>query len=176
VSPRDLQELSTARMTGEPVAPRHAEVLHCMLRDPLVARTHFPHRDPPDEREIAEHIAEKAAHWNRYGFGVWMLFDCETGEIVGRGGMQHTMSTGRDEIELLWTMFPDRWGEGLATELALAALDIAFDELELDEVIAYTLVDNHASRRVMEKAGLSYDRALTHVGLPHVVYRVSRHR
>jgi ribosomal-protein-alanine N-acetyltransferase len=65
----------------------------------------------------------------------------------------------------------ERWGEGLATELALASIDAGFGTLGLDELIAFTLIHNRASRRVMEKAGLSYEREFLHVGLPHALYR-----
>ena len=61
-------------------------------------------------------------------------------------------------------------GSGPATELAQASVDVAFDELGLREVVAFTLPDNVASRRVMEKAGLRYEREIVHVGLPHVLY------
>ena len=42
---------------------------------------------------------------------------------------------------------------------------------KLHELIAITLPDNHASRRVMEKASFAYDRDLEHAGLTHVLYR-----
>ena len=41
----------------------------------------------------------------------------------------------------------------------------------LQRVVAYTLPDNWASRRVMEKAGFAYERDVMHVGLRHVLYR-----
>jgi ribosomal-protein-alanine N-acetyltransferase len=69
---------------------------------------------------------------------------------------------------------PERWGEGLATELALASVDAGFGTLGLTELIAYALVDNVASRRVMEKAGFTYEREMQHVGLPHALYRRRR--
>ena len=40
-------------------------------------------------------------------------------------------------------------------------------------MIAYTLPDNLASRRVMEKAGFAYEREIQWVGMPHVLYRRS---
>jgi RimJ/RimL family protein N-acetyltransferase len=43
--------------------------------------------------------------------------------------------------------------------------------LGLDSIMAYTRVDNRASRRVMEKLGLHYERDVEHAGLPHVLYR-----
>jgi RimJ/RimL family protein N-acetyltransferase len=66
---------------------------------------------------------------------------------------------------------PKRWGQGLATELAHAAVDVAAEPLHLREIVAFTLPDNLASRRVMEKAGFTYERNVIHVGLPHVLYR-----
>ena len=39
------------------------------------------------------------------------------------------------------------------------------------DLIAFTLPDNLASRRVMEKAGFAYEREILHAGLPHVLYR-----
>jgi RimJ/RimL family protein N-acetyltransferase len=37
--------------------------------------------------------------------------------------------------------------------------------------VAVTLTTNTASRRVMEKLGMNYERDIEHAGLPHVLYR-----
>ncbi len=73
-------------------------------------------------------------------------------------------------VEVAWAIVPKRWGQGLATELALASVEVAFDWLGLAELIAFTLPGNLASRRVMEKAGFAYEREIEHAGLPHVLY------
>jgi RimJ/RimL family protein N-acetyltransferase len=97
--------------------------------------------------------------------------------MIGRGGLQWTTYVrDLDEVEVGWSVIPERWRQGLATELALASIDVAFGPLDLDQVVAFTLPDNVASRRVMEKAGFSYDRDILHVGLSHVLYRVRRAR
>lgn len=66
---------------------------------------------------------------------------------------------------------PPTWGQGLATELAHASVRVAFEMLELSELIAFTLPDNAASRRVMEKSGFAYADDIEHEGMPHVLYR-----
>jgi ribosomal-protein-alanine N-acetyltransferase len=169
-----IERVETERMVCARIVPEDAGELAILLRDPLVARTLFPHRDPPSDAEIDIHIAEKGEHWATYGFGLWTLRDRATGELVGRGGIQHTDATGTDEVELAWAVAPARWRQGLATEQAAAAIAVAFDTFALDDVIAYTLVVNRASRRVMEKAGLVCEREFQHVGLPHVLYRRRR--
>jgi RimJ/RimL family protein N-acetyltransferase len=73
-------------------------------------------------------------------------------------------------LAVAWAVMPARWGEGLATELARVSVRVAFERLELAELVAITLPDNTASRRVMEKSGFRYDRDIVHVGLDHVLY------
>ena len=65
-----------------------------------------------------------------------------------------------------------RWGEGFATEVGQAALDVAFGPLNLDDVVAFTLPHNGASRRVMEKLGFEYEKTAPYkVYGDHVLYR-----
>ncbi len=172
--PRSLERIQTARITCERLRVEHVPQVTALLRDPMVSPTMYPHRPPPREAEVRELLLAKQEHWERHGFGMWLLRDRATGDMIGRGGLQYTTVTGRDEVEVGWAIVPDRWGHGLATELALASIDIAFGPLDLPEVIAYTLESNRASRRVMEKSGFSCERGLTHVGLPHVLYRLRR--
>jgi RimJ/RimL family protein N-acetyltransferase len=142
-----------------------------------VAATGWPGGKPPSERDVITSLEDKERHWARHGFGMWMMRDRETGAMIGRGGLQWTTYVrDLDEVEVGWSVIPERWRQGLATELALASIDVAFGPLDLDQVVAFTLPDNVASRRVMEKAGFSYDRDILHVGLSHVLYRVRRAR
>jgi [ribosomal protein S5]-alanine N-acetyltransferase len=77
---------------------------------------------------------------------------------------------------LMWYVDPGHWGRGYATEVAREAVRVAFEVLELDALVAQTTHANAASRKVMEKLGMSYTNDTVHAGLPHVVYRLSRRR
>ena len=57
-------------------------------------------------------------------------------------------------VELLYRLVPRFWGQGLATEGSLAALEFGFRELHLDTVVAFAVEANTGSRRVMEKVGM----------------------
>ena len=67
---------------------------------------------------------------------------------------------------------PERWSQGIATELGAASLEVAFGPLALPDVVSFTLPDNLASRRVMEKLGFRFERDTVYAGLPHVLYRL----
>ncbi len=111
-----------------------------------------------------------------HGFGLWCARDRETGAFLGRGGLTMLVVAGRGGVEDGWAIAPDRWGEGLATELGAAGIEVAERDLGIDELVSLTLPANTASRRVMEKLGFHYERDVDHRGLPHVLYRYGRSR
>jgi RimJ/RimL family protein N-acetyltransferase len=176
----DLRQHETARMRGEPLGPEHAAELAPYLADPRWAASLSPTGRPPAAGGTAAELQVKAAHWSEHGFGLWLLRDRldPRHPMVGRGGLQHTDIEGGDEVEIAWAIVPERWREGLATELATACVEIAFTALGLDHVIAITTPDNVASRRVMEKVGMRFERnfAKTFDGieLPMVLYARTR--
>jgi RimJ/RimL family protein N-acetyltransferase len=64
------------------------------------------------------------------------------------------------------------WNKGFATEMSEAALKVAFEELRLKGIVAFTLPHNKGSRSVMEHCGFTYQRDIVHAGLPHVLYQL----
>lgn len=171
---RTLDRIVTERMVCVRLRPEHLGDVSELMTDPRVARTLWPGEGLPSPREVFDSHRAKINHWDRYGFGLWMLLDRQTGEMVGRGGLQYTYVDEVHEIEAGWAIVPERWGQGLATELALTCVEVAFNDLELMRLVAFTLPHNFASRRVMEKAGFGFEREIFHVGLPHVLYRRDR--
>ena len=144
-----------------------------LFADPRVREWLFPPPlSPYGRRDVARLLRADIEHWNRHGFGPWTLVNHRTGAFVGRGGLAWTTVAGRRAVELPWSVVPERWGQGLATEAGAAAMDAA-REWGIDEVVAFTLTTNTASRRVMEKLGLEYAGEIEHAGLPHALYRAA---
>jgi [ribosomal protein S5]-alanine N-acetyltransferase len=161
--------VETARLRGERLGPRHLDALAPMLADPRVGATMG---GVLDRDEVAEQLAELDAKWERDGFGYYAWFDRATGEPAGRGGLGRAEFDGRPEIEVGWLVAPERWREGLATEIGSAAVDVAFETLGLDDVVAFTMTTNLASRRVMEKLGFVYETTAPYKQFgDHVLYR-----
>jgi RimJ/RimL family protein N-acetyltransferase len=167
-----IERVETQRMVCERLRMDHVSEVARLLRDPRVAATGWPGDEPPTEQDVVRSVTAMDRHWERYGFGMWLLRDRATGEMVGRGGLQWaTYVKDLDDVEAGWSVVPERWREGLATELARAAVDVGFGPLGLSEIVAFTLPDNISSRGVMEKSGFVYEREILHVGRPHVLYR-----
>ena len=73
-------------------------------------------------------------------------------------------------MELTYALAPERWGRGLATEIAAGLVAFA-SRRGLTDLVAYTEPTNVASRRVMEKTGFSYERELEFHDRSQVLYR-----
>ena len=64
------------------------------------------------------------------------------------------------EWEIGWTVDPNCWGRGYATEAALKMLGFAFEKAGAHRVVAFCNANNQASVRVMEKIGMQRDAHL----------------
>lgn len=142
-----------------------------LLLDPAIEEwLRPPPLEPFTPVGVAEMLAGDLVHWRDSGFGPWTLRDRD-GTFVGRGGLQRVRVEGKAAVELPWAIIPERWGEGLATEAAAAAIDWA-RSLGLRQVVALIQPANAASLRVAEKVGLEHAGETRHAGLPHLVYRL----
>jgi ribosomal-protein-alanine N-acetyltransferase len=167
-----VDRVATARLVGRRPEPGDADAYVRFYGDPRTPEELWPSAlRTPDHARAS--LAEFIAHWQRWDFGVWTVL-LPGGEVVGHAGVQHTTVGDRPEVELLWFIHPDRRNRGYATEMAREAVRMAFDVLELDDVVSFTVEGNGASRAVMEKLGMTYERGVAHAGLPHVLYRLTR--
>lgn len=92
------------------------------------------------------------------GYGFWAAIERSSGEFLGWFHFRPPPECGPDEVELGYRLRRAAWGKGYATEGSRALIEKGFRELGVRRVVASTMVVNVASRRVMEKAGLTLVR------------------
>jgi RimJ/RimL family protein N-acetyltransferase len=125
------ERLQTDRMVGERLTHDHEAEMARLLLDPRVEATLWPFDRRQTAGDVQEGLARQLDLWRCHGFGLWLLRDRATLGCVGRGGLEYTDAPGTVAVEVAWTIAPDRWGEGLATELARAAVHVAFAKLDV---------------------------------------------
>ena len=94
------------------------------------------------------------------------------GAFLGRAGFGWFPAT--DEIELGYSFRRAVWGHGYATEAAQALLDWIYRAKPVDHVIGFAVAEHAASRRVLEKAGMSFTGVRDVDGIPNAFYRHER--
>jgi ribosomal-protein-alanine N-acetyltransferase len=165
--------LETSRLTLRPFA---ADDLEDMAR--LFANERFMRFSMgPMTREQTATFMEKVLGWNRAGLpSQFAVIDRATETLFGYCGFIHQEVDGEKEVEIGYRLHPDFWNRGLATEAARAVRDHAFRDLQLERVISLIHPENHASRRVTEKNGMTIEKETIFRGFPAFVFSITRTR
>lgn len=119
-------------------------------RDPEVTR-YLSWTPRTDIGQVDEFIADRLQRWDNGESFAWVLRLRASNELVGM--VEARVDLPR--IELGYAVVRRFWGKGLATEAVRAVVDWAAAEPAVRCVWGYADVDNGASIRVLEKAGLS---------------------
>jgi RimJ/RimL family protein N-acetyltransferase len=151
--------LETERFVLRRFTEDDADNLYDLDSDPDVMR--YLSGGTATPREVIE--AEILPRFTRYddrfpGFGFWAAVDKASGDFLGWFGFRSTEEADARQASLGFRLRKAAWGQGYATEGARALLRLGFTELGVRRVVATTYEDNLASRRVMEKAGLTLSR------------------
>jgi RimJ/RimL family protein N-acetyltransferase len=143
-----------------------------LLSDPEIVAWFGP-RAGSTLAETEAMTARKAAHRTVHGFG-WSLA-WEGDACLGWSAAQHWIIDGFSEVEIGWTVARSHWRQGIATLLGRHALEEVAGR-GLRSVVAYTREDNVASRGVMAKLGMTYEKAFVDGGETQVLYRLMLNR
>jgi RimJ/RimL family protein N-acetyltransferase len=88
------------------------------------------------------------------------VVDKATDTLMGHCGLNTV--TEMDQVEVMYALGSEYWGNGYATEVAQASVAWGFQNLEIAEIIGLAKVDNPASQKVLIKCGLEeIDRHLS---------------
>ncbi|MDP2009361.1 MAG: GNAT family N-acetyltransferase [Phenylobacterium sp.] len=137
--------METARLRLRPLTPDDLEHLVALHGDPQVMSFITgagETREVVETQSLPDLLARRT----------WLLFEGET--FLGWVSLR----VEGDEAELGYRLTPAAWGRGYATEAARALVALGFRQLGLARIWGQTMAVNVGSRRVMEKAGLTYVR------------------
>ena len=178
--------IETERLRLRPWQESDLPAFAKMNADPLVRRF-FSALLTPGESDASVDFFRQM--YQQDGFGFLAAELRETSAFIGMIGIQKMNfplpTVAPPAVEIGWRLQAESWGKGLATEGARACLDLAFEQFQLPEVVAFTIPANIPSRRVMEKLGMTRDPGddFDHPRIPsghpfqrHVLYRLQRNQ
>jgi len=153
-----------------------------MAADPRVMEFLLPLPTRADSDALIERIKARIAE---NGWGFWAVEHKATGEFIGFTGLNVPLATLPFSpcVEIGWRLARHTWGQGFASEAARGALQVGFERLGLEEIVAFTTVGNLRSAAVMERIGMHEDvaGAFDHPAVPagsallaHRLFRICR--
>lgn len=129
------------------------------------------------EFQVKQKLREEIARERLHGVQYWALFDRNSTDFVGCGGLRPWIYTPNDQnFEIGFHLVKRYWGQGLASEAARGSRDYAWQELGLWKVYAGHHPDNRASQRVLAKLGFQFIGTVFYepTGLMHPSYVCKR--
>lgn len=161
--------LQTERLVLREFVADDADALALVLSDPETMR-YYP--APFDRARVEQWIDRNLHRYAEDGVGLWAMVLKSTGELIGDCGIIRQQVDGENLFEIGYHLRRDHWGQGLATEAALACREWAFANLKLERLISLIRPENVPSSRVAERNGMKIWKEVAWRGLRHYVYQV----
>ena len=164
-----MLSIETSRLTLRMFTPDDLDELYSLFSDPLVVR-YVGTGETASKAETETALNGIMNHWERHGFGRWAILDKRSQRFIGYGGLRLLIDTP----EVVYHLATASWGKGLATEIATASLRYGFEEKSFERIVAIAKPENLASIRVMQKAGLTYEKHTSYYNFPVIQYSIGR--
>lgn len=124
--------------------------------------------NPSNYEVIQQTLPKWINYYEQYDhYGIWAVVEKLSNKFIGwfhfypatdsKFAVELNLVTD-DEIALGYRFHKSSWGNGYATEGSKALVEKGFTQWDVSRVVSWTLQDNKASIRVMEKAGLKFEK------------------
>lgn len=158
--------LESERCFLRETVPEDVEAFYEIYSAPEMTRyTEDLYESKISERAYIREYVEKVYHY--FEFGIWTVVLKETGEIIGRAGLN--VREGYDMPELGYVIGKAWQGKGIATEVCEGVLQYARTEFGFEKVMTLIQEENRASLQVAKKLGFQVQEELTEKGVKHLL-------
>lgn len=133
--------------------------------------TLYPFVEPLFEREKEEEYELQyiSNMYHLLGYGMWLVFDKETGLLIGRAGVE----SHEEGLELGYLLRKEYRGRGLAERICRSILAYVKSELDYKQIRCMIHEDNYASICLAEKLGFKCEKSIKNAEKSMVCYTKS---
>jgi len=165
------QQIETPRLIGHRVTEDDFEYLAKTDSDWRIQEHVYGKVQTREESRL--HLERCLRRWDQSGYGLW-IFTTKHAETIGHADLFPSPESPGN-LEIGWVVLPELWNNGYATEMAIACLGVAFDDLQASRVVANAQARNTGSRHVMDKCGMTPESEYIYRdGSPSVRYSIDR--
>lgn len=164
--------IETPRLIIRPFQVHDGEAFAILMADPEVMR--YSISGPLTDRAKVDHYFQKRIidHYAERGYGLYAVFEREKDQFIGYVGLIDQNIEGENKVELGYRLFPQFWGQGLASEACRAVTNYAFTTLGLKELISIIDPHNARSLNVAKALGMQLWKSTSFHQIPVQIYRL----
>jgi RimJ/RimL family protein N-acetyltransferase len=149
-----MDTFATPRLNATRLAPEDLPDLVDLHLDPEVSRFLGGVRT---QAVTAAYLETGLRHWADHGIGLWALRTHDR-TFMGRAALRYVDLEGVRELEVAYTFVRIAWGQGFATEVTRALVEIWRTRCAEPSLVGIVVKGNAPSERVLLKAGFAYER------------------
>lgn len=150
--------IETERLILREFRPEDAEGMFELNSNPEVLR-YLGEKTFTNIEQAQANIANIRQQYADHGIGRWATFEKSSGDFIGWSGLKFITAIENNQTlfhDVGYRFIPRYWNKGYATESGKAALEYGFRTMQLNEIIGMCNEANLASRRSLEKCGLTF--------------------
>jgi [ribosomal protein S5]-alanine N-acetyltransferase len=167
-----LEHLQTPRLIFRALSLSDKAPLMEFFTDPHA--TEFLFIDTDIEKYADDWLARQLSRYRNAGDGLCAVELRETGELIGQCGLIWQFVDGIPKWEVGYHFIRRFWGNGYATEAAVASRDFCFENEMAETLISLIHPDNVRSQAVASRNGMSFWKNTNFKGIPTQVFRIRR--
>ena len=168
---RNKFEISAVPLFLRPILETDLDEIHAIWTNEQVKKYLFDDEVISTETALEE-IKTSGLSFEQNKHGLWGVFFKDSPKMIGFTGYRNFHDP--PELQLLYGLLPEYFGKGYATTLAKVMIKYGFEELDFEEIIACADVPNVASLKVMQKAGMKFDKQIEIGGSDLIYYKIVR--
>lgn len=149
--------VETERFKLREILPSDIDGMFELDSDPEVHK-YLGNKPVTDRAQISNVINFIKQQYIDNGIGRWAIIDKKTNEFIGWTGLKFVTdftNNHKNYYDIGYRLIRKYWGQGIATETAIASLDYAFNILKVEEVYAAASCENVGSNKILQKIGLN---------------------
>lgn len=164
-------ELESQRLRFRKYNDRDLDFLNSLLSDPDMVKYIGTGnvKDRQGAKDFLEWIYSTYKASSCYGLRI--LENKETNEPIGHAGLVPQLINEEEELEVGYWVSRTYWGQGYATEAAIALKHYAKHDMEQGRLICLIQPENIASKRVAKKIGMFMEEEIVLGGQKVHIYR-----
>lgn len=149
--------LSTERLLLREIVPDDLPALARIYADPDCMRYYPAPKSAAETAAWFETLAFRS--YAEHGFGLWAMVERRSNAVIGDCGITLQETPAGMEPEIGYHVWRDHWGQGFASEAALACRDHALGTMGFKRVVSITSPENIPSQAVARRV---HDRMETY--------------
>lgn len=168
-----LENQETKRLYFRKILPSDFDAWLEFFKNPATSIHWISKRESP-RKECEKWYHNQFDRYKNDRGGMNALIEKESDRLIGHSGLLKQIIDNNTELEVAYSLLPEFWNRGFATEAAIKCKTVAFENNFSDSLISIISLSNIPSGKVALKNGMHLEKRIVHNNNEVNIFRVNK--